>query len=61
MLTFQKWMQEIDEICLEEYLMSIYDLPDMNFMDAYEDGMSPEAFMAEMIPDLESLGQLILS
>lgn len=26
-MTFQKWMQEVNEICLSTYLMSIYDLP----------------------------------
>ena len=60
-MTFQVWMQEVDSLCLGEYLMSIYDLPDMNFMDAYEDGLSPEQFMAEFIPDIEALGQLVMS
>jgi hypothetical protein len=54
-------MQEVDEICLGNYLMSIYDLPDMPFFDAYEGGQTPEEFMAETIPDLETLGALVLS
>lgn len=60
-MTFQRWMQEVDEICLGNYLMSIYDLPDMPFYDAYESGQSPEEFMAETIPDIETLGALVLS
>ena len=60
-MTFQRWMQEVDEICLGEYLMSIYDLPDMAFHDAYDDGQTPEEFMDEVIPDLEALGRLVLS
>ena len=60
-MTFQRWMQEVDEICLGKYLMSIYDLPDMDFCSAYEDGQSPDEFMAEKIPDLEALGELVLS
>ena len=60
-MTFQRWMQEVDEICLGNYLMSIYDLPDMPFFDAYEGGQTPEEFMAETIPDLETLGALVLS
>ena len=60
-MSFQRWMQEVDEICLGTYLMSIYDLPDMAFHDAYEAGQSPEAFMSETIPDLDALRDLVLS
>jgi hypothetical protein len=60
-MTFQHWMQDVDGICLNTYLMSIYDLPDMPFHDAYDDGLSPEEFMAETIPDLDTLGTLVLS
>ena len=59
-MTFQRWMQEVNEICLGAYLMSIFDLPDMPFYDAYEDGQSPESFMSETIPDLEALKELVL-
>jgi hypothetical protein len=61
MLTFQRWMQEVDGLCIGEYLLSIYDLPDMNFYDAYESGQTPEEFMNEAIPDIEALGQLVMS
>lgn len=54
-------MQEVDEICLSTYLMSIYDLPDMAFDDAYEAGQTPEEFLAETIPDLDALKDLVLS
>lgn len=60
-MTFQRWMQEVDELCLGEFLMSIYDLPDMNFWDAYESSMTPEQFIAETIPDLDALATLVLS
>jgi hypothetical protein len=60
-MTYQRWMQEVDEICLGEYLTSIFDLPDMEFLDAYHSGQSPEQFMAETIPDLRALGALVLS
>jgi hypothetical protein len=60
-MSFQRWMQEVDELCLGEFLTSIYDLPDMNFLDAYEDGLSPEEFMVETIPDLDALAGLVLS
>lgn len=60
-MRFQRWMQEVDEICLSTYLMSIYDLPDMAFDDAYEAGQTPEEFLAETIPDLDALKDLVLS
>lgn len=60
-MTFQQWMQEVDSLCIGEYLLSIYDLPDMNFHDAYADGESPEEFMAEVLPNLEALAHLVLS
>ena len=60
-MSFQRWMQEVDEICISNYLMSIYDLPDMAFHDAYAAGQSPDEFMAETIPDLDTLKELVLS
>jgi hypothetical protein len=60
-MSFERWMQEVDGLCISEYLISIYDLPDMDFYDAYENGQTPEEFMAETIPDIESLGQLVMS
>lgn len=60
-MTFQRWMQEVNEICLNSYLMSIYDLPDMPFYDAYESGQTPEEFMEDTIPDMDALAELVLS
>ncbi len=60
-MSFQRWMQEVDEICLSTYLMSIYDLADMAFHEAYAAGQSPDEFMAETIPDLNALKDLVLS
>ena len=61
MLTFQRWMQDVDDLCIREFLLSIYDLPDMPFYDSYKSEMTPEEFMAEAIPDLDALRQLVLS
>lgn len=60
-MTFQRWMQEVNEICLGTYLMSIYDLPDMPFFDAYESGQTPDEFFEETIPDMDALAELVLS
>jgi hypothetical protein len=58
---FRRWLGEVDDLCMFTYGMSIHDLPDMNFYDAYEVGQSPEDFLRENVPDLEALGHLILS
>lgn len=60
-MTFDQWMTELDDRCLSEFSLSIHDLPDMCFWDAYADGFTPTEFMDENLPDLESLGRLILS
>jgi hypothetical protein len=41
--------------------MSIHDLPDMCFHDAYADGQTPQEFIDETIPDLDALRDLIFS
>jgi hypothetical protein len=60
-MTFEQWMNDVDELCRSEFIMSIYDLPDMPFRDAFDDGLTPGEFMAEALPDMEALGALILS
>jgi hypothetical protein len=60
-MTFEDWMERIDRCCQMDFGMSIHDLPDMCFRDAYDSGLEPEEFMADNLPDLETLGQVILS
>ncbi len=60
-MTFRAWMDDVDQICLLTYGMSIYDLPDMAYYDAFDSGQSPEEFMLDTIPDLEALKELVLS
>ena len=60
-MIFRHWMEQVNDLCMVEYSMSIYDLPDMPFYDAYESGQTPEEFMAENLGDLEALCNLILS
>ena len=59
--TFERWMIALDSLCLGMYGMSIYDLPDMLFRDAYDEGRTPEEFMGENLPSLEELRQMVLS
>lgn len=60
-MKFEHWMKEVDDLCLLEYGLSIHDLPDMCFWDAYASDQSPEEFMAEEIPDMEALARIVLS
>jgi len=58
---FDEWMNKVDLLSRSWFGLSIYDLPDMSFRDAYDSGITPDAFMEESLPDLEALGSLILS
>jgi len=60
-MTFDQWMEGVDSVCSLQFGLSIHDLPDMCFRDAFEVGMSPEEFMTENLPDVEALAQVILS
>lgn len=43
-IPFEDWMNSLDTIVSMAAGMSVHDLPDMRFRDAYEDGDSPEDF-----------------
>lgn len=59
-MDFSEWFDRVDRLCRHMYGMSIMDLPDMAYRDAYDDGMTPEAFIDENLPDVEALKELIL-
>ena len=61
MITFEQWMDGVDRCCQLDFGMSIHDLPDMCFRDAFDTGLSPEEFMTENLPDLDALRQVVLS
>ena len=60
-MSFSNWMNAVDNLCLNSFGMSIHDLPDMCFRDAYDDGMSPQEFFDDEVGDLDMLAGLILS
>ena len=39
--TFNAWMKNVDNVVHALALVSVYDLPDMNFRDAYDDNATP--------------------
>jgi hypothetical protein len=48
-MTFERWMQEVNELCLGTYAISIYDITGMECEFAFEDGQSPDEFMSELV------------
>ena len=40
-MSFDEWMREVDRAVENRVGLSCYDLPDWNYRDAFEDGMSP--------------------
>lgn len=40
---FKNWMLKVNAACEHLYGMSIHDLPDYCFRDAFDDGVSPVA------------------
>lgn len=43
--TFEQWMEEVDAITIAKCGMSIHDLPDLDFMSAFDDGYSAKEFV----------------
>jgi hypothetical protein len=43
LLTFDAWMELVDEICQKKYGVSVYDLADCPFRDWYDDDLTPSS------------------
>ena len=41
-LTFAEWMKEVDAEVWRKVGLSYEDLPDINYRDLYDDGVSPK-------------------
>ena len=51
--SFNEWMAKVDKIVERKLGVSVHELPDMNFRDPYEDGVSPEEFVREdLMPEM---------
>lgn len=48
-LSFESWMQEVDNAVSRRTGMSVHDLPDVPFRDWYDDGTSPRSAAARAI------------
>jgi hypothetical protein len=40
-LAFEAWMKKVDQACEARFGISIHDLPDYCFRDAFDDGETP--------------------
>lgn len=48
---FATWLREVDDIVLARMGLSVFDLGDMLFFDAFEAGDSPEDFVLSTVAD----------
>lgn len=60
-MSFERWMEEVNRLCLSTFGLSIHDLPDMCFRDAFDCNVSPEEFMQEELGNLSQLADKIIS
>jgi hypothetical protein len=42
-------MDRVDDLCESDIDMSVHDLPEMSFRDAYVKGLRPEAFLQHFV------------
>ena len=59
-MSFEQWMKDLDRICWSNYGLSIYDLPDMCFRDAYDNGQTPVEFFEDELGTLDDLARVLL-
>lgn len=60
-MSFRDWMKKLDLICYSNYGMSIHELPDMCFRDAYDCGNSPLEFFHNELGTLDDLARCIVN
>ena len=53
--TFKEWMSKVDKIVEAKIGLSVDDLPDFMFHDAYDDGVSPTKAATQSIRDADDL------
>jgi len=40
-MSFEEWMEKVDELMEERYGVSIHDLPDQQYRDCYDSSIGP--------------------
>ncbi len=59
-MTFDQWMNELNKLCWANYGLSIHDLPDMCFRDAYDTEVSPLEFFHDELGTIDDLARCLL-
>ena len=55
-MIFRDWLIEVDEHIGARVGVSIYDLPDRLYRDAYEDGIDPEKYAEDILVEVMEEG-----
>jgi hypothetical protein len=51
---FNQWMEQVDGLLGHHFGLSVHDIADQNYRDAFESGLSPEEYCSdELFPELE--------
>jgi hypothetical protein len=50
-LSFEQWMEQVDEAVQAMVGCSVYDLPDYCFRDAYEEGRRPRSVARDVLKE----------
>lgn len=58
-LTFERWMQKVDELVITISGVSVYDLPDYPYRDWYDSGKEPLEAAADALGN-EGFPQTVL-
>lgn len=51
--TFEQWMEEVNVALVSMCGMGSEDLPDWNYWDAWDDGISPKSAAADVLEEAE--------
>jgi len=51
MQTYDEWFEELNNMFFDDYAVHLYDVPDYNYMELYEQNMLPEEAFLEMEDD----------
>ncbi|MCE9558042.1 MAG: hypothetical protein K8R88_03755 [Armatimonadetes bacterium] len=58
-MSFEEWMKELDLLCWSNYGMSIHDLPDMCFRDAFDGEVTPLQFFHDELGSVDDLAKCL--
>lgn len=60
-MTFTEWLSSLDALCIGTWGLSVADLPDMPFRDAFDDGIMAKDFFDEHLGTIDELARTVCS